>query len=275
VPEEELIEVIAKSNNAYVERIISTGKITPVEEWYDQKTDEWVVLLQGTARLCYDNGEEITLNAGHHVFLAAHVKHRVTYTSSEPPCLWLAVHIEPTPDMLPQLATSPVLSQEKKNADSKAESEPKLVFSSVDSADFAGMLLPQAALIGRYAGGEDLVISSPLWLREVHVQSTKACIASDTFKKRVCALVAESFPQYSQLVNLWDPRASMLLQHARLDLLRQGERELRSERAQSVQCDHVWLALSRRNCWLRSCVWLLPQPVSSAGCAGVIWRTIR
>lgn len=73
-----------------IERIISHGQVTPAGQWYDQERDEWVAVLQGEARLGFDDGREICLGPGDHALLPKHVKHRVTYTSS--PCLWLAVH---------------------------------------------------------------------------------------------------------------------------------------------------------------------------------------
>ncbi|NEO01320.1 MAG: cupin, partial [Moorea sp. SIO3I7] len=32
------------------------------------------------------------LKPGDYLFIKAHQKHRVEYTSAEPPCIWLAVH---------------------------------------------------------------------------------------------------------------------------------------------------------------------------------------
>lgn len=75
-----------------IERIISTGQVTPIGEWYNQDQDEWVILLQGDATLDYFDGSSIQLKAGDYLFIPAHQKHRVEYTSSEPPCIWLAVH---------------------------------------------------------------------------------------------------------------------------------------------------------------------------------------
>lgn len=79
-----------------VERIISHGHATPEGEWYDQPLDEWVMVLQGTARLAYDDGTEAALGPGDQVLLPRHVRHRVAGTSS--PCLWLAVHGDLTPE---------------------------------------------------------------------------------------------------------------------------------------------------------------------------------
>ena len=75
-----------------IERIVSTGQSTPPGEWYDQDRDEWVVLLQGDAVLAYDDGTTVGLRAGDHLLIPAHRKHRVDYTSHDPPCIWIAVH---------------------------------------------------------------------------------------------------------------------------------------------------------------------------------------
>jgi cupin 2 domain-containing protein len=76
-----------------LERILSTGQVTPSGRWYDQDTDEWVALLQGEAELAFSDGPSVRLVAGDHLFIPAHRRHRVTYTSSEPPCVWLALHV--------------------------------------------------------------------------------------------------------------------------------------------------------------------------------------
>ena len=92
IPQKEIFETIVNSNDIIIERIISTGQITPSGEWYDQKQDEWVIVLQGEAQLSYLDGSIIKLKPGDYVFIEAHQKHRVEYTSANPPCIWLAVH---------------------------------------------------------------------------------------------------------------------------------------------------------------------------------------
>jgi cupin 2 domain-containing protein len=77
-----------------IERILSSGHITPHEYWYNQPKDEWVLLIQGSARLVFADNQEVTLEAGDYIFIPAHQKHRVSYTSSEPSCVWLAIHGE-------------------------------------------------------------------------------------------------------------------------------------------------------------------------------------
>ena len=92
LPQEELFEPLISSGGVLIERIISTGQTTPPGEWHDQERDEWVILLQGEAELAYADGSRMKLKAGDYVLIPAHQKHRVEYTSSDPPCIWLAVH---------------------------------------------------------------------------------------------------------------------------------------------------------------------------------------
>lgn len=89
---EELCEPILEANNILIERIVSRGQITPPGEWYDQEKDEWVILLQGEAELSYTDGHRLKLKAGDYLLIPAHQQHRVEYTSSDPICIWLAVH---------------------------------------------------------------------------------------------------------------------------------------------------------------------------------------
>ncbi len=70
---------------------IQCSNSTPTGKRYDQDRDEWVVLIQGEAELQYENGEKLRLIAGDHVLIPAHVRHRVAFTSKEPPCIWIAV----------------------------------------------------------------------------------------------------------------------------------------------------------------------------------------
>lgn len=86
---EELFQTLLKNDHILIERVVSTGQVTPSGEWYDQKRDEWLIVLQGEGELSYENGSRIRLSTGDYLFIPAHQKHRVEYTSSEPPCIWL------------------------------------------------------------------------------------------------------------------------------------------------------------------------------------------
>jgi len=90
-PGGESFEDLVRLGPVRIERIASST--TPEPVLYDQPQDEWVLLLQGQARLWLD-GAELTLGPGDHVLIPAHTPHRVLETSATPHCLWLAVHID-------------------------------------------------------------------------------------------------------------------------------------------------------------------------------------
>jgi cupin 2 domain-containing protein len=92
LPAAELFEPLAASGDILVERIISRGQQTPLGHWYDQDKDEWVMLVQGEAELSYSDGSSLRLQSGDYVLIPARQKHRVEYTSTAPPCIWLAIH---------------------------------------------------------------------------------------------------------------------------------------------------------------------------------------
>lgn len=75
-----------------IEKILSCGHTTEEGKWYDQQEDEWVVLLSGNAILEFADNSTLDMKSGDYLFIPAHKKHRVTFTSNEPACLWLAVH---------------------------------------------------------------------------------------------------------------------------------------------------------------------------------------
>ena len=89
--DEELFETLA-SGDVVIERIVSRGQITPEAEWYNQEKDEWVILLTGEARILFENSGEIALKPGDYLLIPARERHRVTYTSKSPECIWLAIH---------------------------------------------------------------------------------------------------------------------------------------------------------------------------------------
>jgi cupin 2 domain-containing protein len=88
---DEIIQPLAEGS-VRIERIVSHGQITPKNGWFDQESDEWVVLLQGIATILLEDEREIHLTPGDYMLIPAHQKHRVTYTSSSPACVWLAIH---------------------------------------------------------------------------------------------------------------------------------------------------------------------------------------
>jgi cupin 2 domain-containing protein len=75
-----------------IERIVSWGHATPDDVPYDQPGDEWVMLVEGAARLWIEGHNEIALAPGDHLLIPAHRRHRVTWTAPNEPTIWLAVH---------------------------------------------------------------------------------------------------------------------------------------------------------------------------------------
>jgi cupin 2 domain-containing protein len=88
---EEITEILASSKDIRIERIISFGQTTDKNFWYDQPQDEFVTVLQGEAKILFDNGKEEHLFPGDYLTIPAHCRHKVTYTSTELACIWLAV----------------------------------------------------------------------------------------------------------------------------------------------------------------------------------------
>jgi len=93
---EELTETLCHLPGLRIERIVSTGQATPEGQWYDQDSDEWVLVVAGAARLLIEGEQrERELAAGDWLLLPAHCRHRVTWTERDPPTVWLAIHVAP------------------------------------------------------------------------------------------------------------------------------------------------------------------------------------
>lgn len=89
---DEISEILLTGRDLRIERIVSHGQASPPGYWYDQDQDEWVLLLEGAARLRFENREApLLLGPGSHVHIAAHVRHRVEWTAPDRRTLWLAV----------------------------------------------------------------------------------------------------------------------------------------------------------------------------------------
>lgn len=95
---EEVVETIHESalssggsSRIRIERILSAGQSSPEGFWYDQPENEWVLLIQGEARLAFDDGSSFAMKAGDHILIEARRRHRVEFTSVEPPCVWVCV----------------------------------------------------------------------------------------------------------------------------------------------------------------------------------------
>ena len=89
----ELISTLAESKGIRIERIVSHGHASPEGFWYDQAHSEWVIVLQGQARLRFED-RVLEMASGDFVNIAAHQKHRVDWTTPDQPTVWLVVFYE-------------------------------------------------------------------------------------------------------------------------------------------------------------------------------------
>lgn len=89
---EEFFENILSDNNFVVERIISNGHASPKDFWYDQTKNEFVLLLSGSAKIQFEDGNIICLIPGDYLIIPPHKKHRVESTDIKEKTFWLAIH---------------------------------------------------------------------------------------------------------------------------------------------------------------------------------------
>ena len=88
---EETILPLLQSGDIRIERIVSTGQVSPSGFWYDQEEHEWVVVLRGCGTVEYEDGTQTTLTPGDHLHIPPRLRHRVSQTSRKEPTVWLAV----------------------------------------------------------------------------------------------------------------------------------------------------------------------------------------
>jgi len=75
-----------------IERIVSTGQASPEGFWYDQPEGEWILLVQGEAKLRFaDEVDARHLRAGDYLDIAPHRRHRVEWTPAGQITIWLAI----------------------------------------------------------------------------------------------------------------------------------------------------------------------------------------
>jgi len=90
--DEEHSTVLAKGRNMVrIERIVSTGQTS---DWYDDPETEFVTLLSGSAVIEYADGHKVYLATGATLILQPHERHRVAFTSTDPPAIWLCFFYE-------------------------------------------------------------------------------------------------------------------------------------------------------------------------------------
>jgi cupin 2 domain-containing protein len=89
--ENECFEDLLKCEAIRIERIVSRGHQSPEKGWFDQTENEWVLVLEGSGRIEYEDGSAVLLEKGDHLNIPKHTKHRVAWTDPDRATVWLAV----------------------------------------------------------------------------------------------------------------------------------------------------------------------------------------
>ena len=89
----EIFETLVETGFFKLERIVSRRHATPPGKWYDQDTEEWVLLLKGSAGLLFEGETEIrAMKPGDYFLIPSHRRHRVEWTDPAEETIWLALH---------------------------------------------------------------------------------------------------------------------------------------------------------------------------------------
>lgn len=89
---EEHTTVLLLTSHLRLERIHSCRAASAPGFWYDQPEEEWVLLLQGSARIRFaDEALDRELNRGDVLAIPSGRRHRVVATDGPPGTIWLAL----------------------------------------------------------------------------------------------------------------------------------------------------------------------------------------
>jgi len=89
----EIFETLLKTPNIKIERIISFGHNSPIDFWYNQSQNEWVMIIDGEAKIEFEDNI-IKLKKGDYFLIEKYKKHRVEWTKPNKPTIWLAIFFD-------------------------------------------------------------------------------------------------------------------------------------------------------------------------------------
>ena len=90
---EEFIEPLVKDSNVKIARIVSRGHRSARDFWYNQDVNEFVLVLEGEAKLKFKDEKKIAhMRKGDYMIIPVHKEHRIQWTSKNEDTLWLTVH---------------------------------------------------------------------------------------------------------------------------------------------------------------------------------------
>lgn len=106
---EEVVKILTENENVKIEKIISTGQAT---DWQESDKNEFVILIQGEAEIEYfenknfekneniienqrnTNNKKLQLAKGDTILINKGERHRVSYTSKNPCCIWICIFFD-------------------------------------------------------------------------------------------------------------------------------------------------------------------------------------
>ncbi len=89
---------LLKADGVRIERIVSFGQSSPDGFWYDQAENEWVLLLEGSGTLGFEQGDSVDLKPGDHLNIPSGTRHRVEKTDPNCRTVWLTIFYPPLPN---------------------------------------------------------------------------------------------------------------------------------------------------------------------------------
>jgi cupin 2 domain-containing protein len=92
---DEITETLVQAKHVRIERIVSQDHASPPDFWYDQDENEFVLLMQGAARLRFEDSV-VEMKPGDRLNIPPHQRHRVEWTTPSEKTLWLAVFYDGT-----------------------------------------------------------------------------------------------------------------------------------------------------------------------------------
>lgn len=87
----EAFEDLLKADSIRIERILSQGHSSPEAGWYDQDENEWVMVLEGSGEITFENGKVVLLSKGDYLNIPSHSRHKVSWTDPDKLTVWLAI----------------------------------------------------------------------------------------------------------------------------------------------------------------------------------------
>jgi len=89
---QEISQILLETGGFRLMRLHSCSACSAPGFWYDQAEAEWVCLVQGSARLQFEDEDgERELNRGDSLMIAPHRRHRVVATDGGDGTIWLAL----------------------------------------------------------------------------------------------------------------------------------------------------------------------------------------